>query len=72
MPFALHVAANEYRIASRYTPASLPAKRVLSDDGNASIEAFGWIVVDNQSEILQELFEFRFNGQRIGNGLRDQ
>ena len=27
MPFALHVAANEYRIASRCPPASLPAKR---------------------------------------------
>ena len=27
MPFALHVAANEYRIARRCPPASLPAKR---------------------------------------------
>ena len=27
MPFALHVAANEYKIARRCPPASLPAKR---------------------------------------------
>ena len=45
---------------------------VLSDDRNSSIEALCRIVVDVQSGILQELFEFRFNVQRVRNGLRDR
>ena len=50
------------RYARRYGVAGRPAPSQLNE----------FAPVDNQSEILQELFEFRFNGQRTGNGLRDQ
>ena len=50
------------RYARRYGVAGRPAPSQLHE----------FAPVDDQSEILQELFEFRFNGQRTGTGLRDQ